>query len=342
MAGGLPADGDALLRAGGRTLLLTALGPALDRLGLAPDPAAHQTLAAATLLNADRNDTLLRQIEEVAAGLNAAGIVPMIIKGGCHLITGLWSDPGARFVGDIDLLLPPGSGAAALAAMPEGCSAIEDDWHVPDLIAATKHLPAMHKPGWEAAVELHTAVVDLPYAALIPTAGLFQRAREVRLGAASLLLPAPDDQALIAMLHGPIGHETYRAPALMPRDLVDLALLRARHGAAIDWPALQAGLRRQGWGALCAVQNRMFGDVLGVAGPFPPPTAREALSAWRWFRQLDTTPWRRLGGVWARVHKMGWLVLRGPSVRRYYLHKLTRARTYREAWASLAGLPGRR
>src|SRR5262245_63692801 len=56
-------------------------------------------------LNRRRNQIMLQALDGALASLNAAGITPMVLKGGAALVEDLYPDPGMRIVGDLDLLV---------------------------------------------------------------------------------------------------------------------------------------------------------------------------------------------------------------------------------------------
>src|SRR3546814_8870428 len=87
-----------------------ATTPALG-LAIGNDPALPAEiadhLAAVRYLNAERNARILDGIDSVAAVLADHGVDAVFLKGAASLIDALHADPAARFVGDIDVLVPP-------------------------------------------------------------------------------------------------------------------------------------------------------------------------------------------------------------------------------------------
>ena len=97
-----------LVTLSGVHLLTPALAPALEHehLRAAVPDELRDYLAAMHEAATQRNDALRAQLEEVAARLNAIGVVPVALKGAIRLIDGLWPDPALRFMHDLDLLVP--------------------------------------------------------------------------------------------------------------------------------------------------------------------------------------------------------------------------------------------
>ncbi|HEX4769463.1 MAG TPA: nucleotidyltransferase family protein [Bryobacteraceae bacterium] len=60
--------------------------------------------AAYAELNAERNQKIIDEIEEIAALLNRTGIEPMVLKGASYLLTKVYENPAHRFILDIDCM----------------------------------------------------------------------------------------------------------------------------------------------------------------------------------------------------------------------------------------------
>ena len=56
-------------------------------------------------MNVTRNQHIIRQAEEISECLGSAGIEPVYLKGTGNMLSGLYSHPGERMIGDIDLLV---------------------------------------------------------------------------------------------------------------------------------------------------------------------------------------------------------------------------------------------
>ena len=88
------------------------MGPALalrfEQLGLSGIvPALVERHCHAVLrLNRSRNAQLRAEAIELASELNRIHVVPLFLKGGSGLLSGLYDDPGVRIMGDLDMLVP--------------------------------------------------------------------------------------------------------------------------------------------------------------------------------------------------------------------------------------------
>src|ERR1019366_818482 len=108
-------------------------------------------LEAAYAQHLARRDELREQLAEVLAALNLRKIVPLLIKGARYLTDGCAPWCEARGMRDLDILVRPEDGWAAIEALRAIGYACGDD-----LSPTDHHLPEMRKPGRFFAVELHT------------------------------------------------------------------------------------------------------------------------------------------------------------------------------------------
>lgn len=238
-----------LVEAADVSLTLPALWPALARAehGLAPPDEVLALAEVAHALNADRNAALLRQLEAVASRLNAAGVEPLLLKGACHLVEGLWPTGGARAVGDIDILVRASEIDRAFrclaAASPASASPVPPRRpHRPRV----RHCPPLRAEGGPAEVEIHDTLLDGALADAAADAALVERAQGRVIGGARVRVPSPDDQVMIAALHTTVGSDHHAVPDVNLRDLLDIAFLERRHGEAISWPTIAQRLRARG------------------------------------------------------------------------------------------------
>ena len=210
-------------------------------------------LAAMRSAAAARNDGLRRQLEGVAAAVNQVGVVPVALKGAIRLVDGLWPETPARFMHDLDLLLP----AAAVAAARRRLEA--DGWEVIETDEEPgSHHVAMARPGAQARVELHAAPLPAPYADLVPAHRVLSRAEPRVLGVATLALPALEDQIVHLVAHGMLQHAFLFTGRFLLRDLVELALL-----LRLADPGVVAAAQHR----FAAADRRSAWDVcLGLAG----------------------------------------------------------------------------
>lgn len=127
--------------------------------------------------NVQANAQLRAAASELFAALNARGIVPMLLKGGCQLFDPPGGNAGTRFMVDLDLLAPPGQDGISFDTVCQlGFVPAEDR----DNDRSPHHWPKLSRPvdGSDngLAVEIHktpwlqggTAEAELFFAASIP------------------------------------------------------------------------------------------------------------------------------------------------------------------------------
>ena len=134
-------------------LVLPALYPAIERVGLPVPDDAHTFLLRIHAANAARNLQMGNALLSIGSALNSEGIEPVLLKGAALLA----SDPSSlvpwRFLSDLDLLVPAWALPKAVAALQDLGYEARDGDYVPERDA---HYPALIAPGGAFAVELHT------------------------------------------------------------------------------------------------------------------------------------------------------------------------------------------
>jgi hypothetical protein len=218
-----------LLEAATAHRVATPLHTALGALGIAPALPAPltETLAVLADLSRERNETIVRQAAHATRALNDAGIAPIVLKGAGNLLSGLYSAPGDRLIGDIDLLVRPEELGAAVAALTNAGYAVQS----PDLLhddggsRVDVHYPPLEHRDWPMLVELHWALLPPPLGARLPVHELFARATPLAQGAAVL---AMEDALLYNVLHAEARHHLALAQGARLWQLYDSLLLARR------------------------------------------------------------------------------------------------------------------
>jgi hypothetical protein len=241
-------------------LLSAARANRLD--DLLPSDVADYLDGMATL-NRLRNDAIRAELGEVAAIFASIGVVPVLIKGAAHLMSGLYDDPGDRVMTDIDLMVPQARLDDCVDALKQKGFAILFDNGFP----AHHHFPPLGRKGDIASIELHVEALDAPYGGLLRSAEIF--ATSVALDHdLRLALPSPQAQSIIAVAHAELANHGYLYGELSLRDLLDTARLCRRHGGAIDWSHLAQRYAEHGAATALACHLAALGELLRV--PLPP------------------------------------------------------------------------
>jgi hypothetical protein len=181
--------------------------------------------------NRSRNEAILRDAGEIAGLLNEIGVVPLLLKGGCHLVSGLYPDPAIRFLYDLDILVPDERALECWQRLvAAGYRIARQDLSAENL--ADDHWPELVREGRMAEVEVHRVAEWRPP---LGSPGLYTNQAPVTLPGGKASIPDPTCRVIFALAHGFVHHrERFKAQAHL-RDLYDATWLLRRHGAEIDW-----------------------------------------------------------------------------------------------------------
>lgn len=210
-------------------------------------------------LNRRRNNLMLQALDGAAGALNAAGISPMVLKGAAALVEDLYPDQGMRIVGDLDLLLRDSEIERAVAALEQ--AGFRDFDPRESFDADPHHLPPMIHTDLRVGIELHRRPVEHALDPLLGATECFANAQPRTWRDRQILVPGPTDWLVHTIAHGQLadGHYYRGIPRL--RQLLDIALLRTRHGAAIDATAANERFARAGYGRVFT-DTVLLSDVL--------------------------------------------------------------------------------
>lgn len=267
---------------------------------------ARAYFAAVLELNTTHNAGILDGLARVLAALNKAGIQPILLKGAAHLVEGIYPAPGIRIVGDIDLLVATDEAAAATAAL----HAIGFVTPPTPVSKTHHHLPMMHDHEARLTVEIHTRVEHRLPDLIAPYAWFRQNTRQLPFRGLRALLPDPTRIIAHNVIHGQLNHENEREGMIGLRQLLDFALIRARHGARIDWPELERRFARGGADEVLATYVAFAKKLLGQ--PAPRMKSRPRAAAMETLRRTADPAASRKKGKSKVVRR----ILRGADIRR--------------------------
>jgi hypothetical protein len=227
-------------------------------------PDVSDYLDAVLTLNGQRNERILATLARAASALNAIDVEPVLLKGAAHVVGASYPSTAFRVLGDLDVLIPDDRANDAaqclqrIGFVPGG----------PPLPANHHHLPMLCDPETEAGVELHTGVVQRRSEAVIPVPWFVEQARAVAFRGARVRLPDAARSVAHLVVHDQLDHEGYKRTRIDLRQLLDLAIIRAKHDSDIDWAALDRRFGDAGAGHMLATYLHFAEALLGQPAPW--------------------------------------------------------------------------
>lgn len=154
-------DWDNLVVEGSRHLMLPALYCSLKTKKLlhCPPEELVSYLDDLSAINRNRNKAIIKQIKALSQVLNSHNIQHVFLKGAAVLMTELYDDPGARMIGDIDILVDEQDLDRAFQLLMRNGYVAAETTFGSDYVEH-KHLPKLKTDKYIAAVELHRKLFD--------------------------------------------------------------------------------------------------------------------------------------------------------------------------------------
>lgn len=195
-------------------------------------------------LNSLRNDSITRQVREIIECLNAIGLEPLLLKGSAYLATGTFPDAGARFMWDIDVMVPQEVSEEAVKALTyHGYRMLHADHPAFEL---SPHLPPLEHPSGIAQVELHTSLASQVEPQVLKVPQAWETSQVLRAKDLTFRVLSPAHTVLYNLLHTEIRHLGYGCGILPLRGLYDFAHQFFRAGGHLDWSTMESAMAGQG------------------------------------------------------------------------------------------------
>ena len=281
-------DWVALAAVANEHLVAPALWTALGRSGLLPElpDDFSEYLAAIHHANAIRAEAMRRQLRRAALALNAAGIVPVLLKGGARLFERT-AEGDARMMADLDLLVEERRCDEAVAVLCRNGYRVVDDES-----GGRFHATALRHAGEPAAIDVHRHVGR--QRDFIPLADALAGAVLLAAGDCRVLALAPTHRVMHVFFHAQIHDRGQASHALPLRQLEEFAWIAERHAPAIDWAAIAVAVDRLRLRSAWDAWLYLAGRCLGQAPAMPLRRRRRAARHYR--RCLFLLDHRWLGG----------------------------------------------
>ncbi|HEY9216191.1 MAG TPA: nucleotidyltransferase family protein [Ancylobacter sp.] len=230
--------------------------------------------------NAIRNDRLSAQLEEAVLSLNGVGITPVLVKGTATLATSPPADRALRLMSDLDLVVSPNETDAAMKALAAIGYSIDYE------------SDRRHTQKWYADLKRSQDVGTIDLHEVFPGQSLYDQTpdelrlhlRPIRVGGASALVPSPELQALVLVMHDQFQDYDYWTGCIDLRHLLDLKALFAAPGG-VRWEVLETMASSALARNALETQLLLLSTLFHVRLPVRHQRRMPKLQAWRQLHQ---------------------------------------------------------
>ena len=224
-------------------------------------------------LNLGRNRLVKEEAITAVRHLNAAGIEPVLLKGGASLFADPYDDMGARMMIDVDMLLPESMCSAATATLlANGYSRIAR----PEDEEDTAHDDPLLRDGAVAFIELHSRFLHHNEPQILSADDAWKKAQRLTYEDISFRVLSPEHWFVYNFVHSEVRHEHFARGLIGLRDLYDLSVVWRCICGDIDWHAISKSMIAHGiqrpFLSYLHLAQRLFGIVL-------PAEVKTSLSA---------------------------------------------------------------
>lgn len=191
-----------------------------------------------------RNEAILDEAAEVAAILNKVDVIPILLKGGAHLVSGLYPDIAMREMSDLDILVPEARIKDCLTALAEhGICDLGTYSHL-----RSHHCPAVGRSNLPLSIEIHHQVLAHPHGMFLPPAEMITSALELTINnEARLAVPSPTYAIIHNIAHSQFNDHDYIYGVANLKSFIDFSLLAQAHYNEIDWDKISNRFIASGW-----------------------------------------------------------------------------------------------
>ncbi|MCP4233303.1 MAG: nucleotidyltransferase family protein, partial [Aestuariibacter sp.] len=201
--------------------------------------------------NRERNEELKAGLEELLAAFEKEGIDSILLKGAATFVDDLYGAPGARYMGDLDILVPNDrieNGREILINL--GYEVVPDeDMELTGHSTDIRHhqIQRYTKAGTPLAVELHFRLSYGQAGRIISVDNAWNESLEVKLSERHTRLLSPNHRIHLNIAHALLPHREFIKGEILLSQLTEFATLVNRYHPSIDWPAAITGIARIGF-----------------------------------------------------------------------------------------------
>ena len=221
--------------------------------------------------NVERNGEMRAGLEELLGAMTREGIEAVLLKGCATFCDDLYGDPGARVMGDLDILVRPEQVERSRQIMVAlGYQEVPNPGREPDGLATDDrhhHINCHVKPGTPVAVEIHYKVAYSQAGRVCPADVVWHRRVSAKIGKVSTNIPSPYDRLLHNAVHALVAEGDFIRSRVSLRQLAEFAALVMRYGGTIDWSRWENDGRREGVKTELAVYRALSWELMGGSTP---------------------------------------------------------------------------
>lgn len=174
-----------------------------------------------TLINRNRNQTLLSEITHISEVLKANDIEHVFLKGSAFLVKNLYEDTGERMLGDIDILVDEKQlNHTYDLLIDNGYRGTEKD--ITSKYFDFKHLPRLQSDKYLAAVEVHRKLTLQPYHGLLSSVSILAHKQNIE----GVFVPKNDHLLYHTVLNFQANDLGYTYSRMSPKSIYDVLILK--------------------------------------------------------------------------------------------------------------------
>ena len=243
--------------------VLPALAFAVNKgVDICPPLEVSDFLAAVLSLNRERNQRIWLELRATVQLLNGVSVEPVLLKGAAYLAAGVYSDLGARYLLDLDLLVPEQQLNKAFQHLVENGYVYDET----DQFGRFRH----HYPPLRRAavpIELHHRLGLGPCQSILAAKDIVENAAPLEIDGMRVRVPSSTHLVMHLVMHSQIQHP-YNERIWPPlRVIYDLLRLQCHFRSLIDWAEVEYRFKRAGQIGLLQLHLIDVRDALGLEPP---------------------------------------------------------------------------
>ncbi len=214
-------------------------------------------------LNRRRNVKLRDEAIDLALRLNAVDLVPILLKGGAGLVSGLYSDAGSRVMSDLDVLVPRSlSGKCEQVMADMGYHRAPKIPHPREkLIGVFSHRDLL------ASIDLHGEVMEYPNQNVLTAHEVIAESEILTVAGARLGVPSITHQVVNNVAHAQLNDHAMVFGQFPLRALHDFSLMVNSAPDRIDWEWIRARFAAEGRSSELAFHCLAASRLMGTPVP---------------------------------------------------------------------------